>query len=89
MIANNCFIIKLWYNSLPQYGQVIPFFFLFLDFFKGLKNSIPQLLHLYFSCFRIKFLLVILYFFLNISILQIVFSLMKVKKPNHPNLDSF
>ena len=45
-----------------------PFFFLFLDFFKGLKNSIPQLLHLYFFCFRIKFFLTILYIFKHIHL---------------------
>ena len=61
-------IIKLWYNSLPQYGQIKPSFSSFLDFIKGFKNSIPQLLHLYFFRFRIAFFLIILYIFEHIHL---------------------
>ena len=68
MKTSNCLIINLWYNSLPQYGQIKAFSSLFLDLSKGLKNSISQLAHLYFSCFRIDFPLTILYISKHIHI---------------------
>ena len=82
MKTSNCLVINLWYNSLPRYGQIKPFFSISLDFFKDLKNSISQLAHLYFSFFRINFFLTIIYIFKQIHITK-VFSIFGGKKTSY------
>lgn len=52
---------KVCHNSLSQYGQVNSFFSFFVNFFVRLKNTIPQLLHLYFFGLFIDFFLSQLY----------------------------